>query len=250
MRTPVSRPAFLPILLWLTAALLYGACSSPAANSAPEPSPTATESPTVAPEETRQPPPSPTARPSVPGLLEPVSKSFSLGSEYVPQDLVELTEVPVTRPGVRLRQVACEPLKRMLSDARGQGLAIMVLSGYRSFDEQAVIHAAAIRASGEAEASRYSARPGHSEHQLGTTVDFTSPAVHYDLVEAFGLTPEGRWLRDNAHRYGFLLSYPEGKEEVTGYMYEPWHYRYVGEETAAAVLRAGVTLHEYLNGRH
>ena len=77
----------------------------------------------------------------------------------------------------------------------------------------------------------------------------TSPAVGSDLVEAFGGTPEGRWLQGNAYRYGFVMSYPEGKEAITGYAYEPWHYRYVGVEAATSVHQRSVTLHEYLAAR-
>lgn len=182
--------------------------------------------------------------------LEPMSKAYSLPADYVPPDLVELTDAAVTRVGLKLRQVAYEPLKRMLADAKVQGLAIVVASPYRSYDEQAATFTAISRGpGGEAHASRYSARAGHSEHQLGTAIDFTTPAVGNDLVETFENTPEGRWLRDNAHRYGFVMSYPEGKEPVTGYAYEPWHFRYVGESVAADVRRRGVTLVEYLAAR-
>ena len=99
---------------------------------------------------------------------------------------------------------------------------------------------------GEAEANRFSARPGYSEHQLGTTIDFTSRRAEFDLTNAFGATPEGQWLDENAVRYGFVMSYPPDKEDITGYVYEPWHFRYVGEEVAAEVRREGITLHEYL----
>jgi D-alanyl-D-alanine carboxypeptidase len=91
-----------------------------------------------------------------------------------------------------------------------------------------------------------SARPGHSEHQLGTTADISNADVGYRLTEEFGETPAGRWLAENAWRYGFVLSYPEGAEAVTGYKYEPWHFRWVGEAAAAAVRDSGLTLHEWL----
>ena len=96
------------------------------------------------------------------------------------------------------------------------------------------------------QALRQSARPGHSEHQMGTTMDITSPSVGNDLVSAFGDTPEGKWLAANAHTFGFVMSYPPGKEATTGYIYEPWHFRYVGKAEAAAVRASGLTLHEYL----
>ena len=91
-----------------------------------------------------------------------------------------------------------------------------------------------------------SARPGHSEHQLGTTADLTSANVGFQLSEGFGDTPEGAWVRENSWKYGFIISYPAGTEGITGYAYEPWHIRYVGEATAADVHASGLTLHEYL----
>lgn len=181
--------------------------------------------------------------------LEPMSKVHSVPADYVPPGLVEITEVPVTRPGLKVRQIAYDPLNRMLNDAKAQGLGIVVASPYRSYEEQSAIFNRLVQLQGEAHASRYSARAGHSEHQLGTAIDFTTPSVGQDLVEAFASTPEGNWLRDNAHRYGFVMSYPEGKEQVTGYAYEPWHFRYVGESVAADVRRRGVTLVEYLAAR-
>ena len=180
------------------------------------------------------------------GLLAPVSKRQVLPATYVPRDLMGLVSVPVTQPALRLRGSALTPLRAMLEEAQRQGLAPHVLSAYRSYQEQAAIYQRMVQRLGETAASRVSARPGHSEHQLGTTVDFTSPAVGYALVQSFGTTAEGLWLRENAHLYGFVMSYPAGKEAVTGYVYEPWHYRYVGVGAATAVYQQGMTLHEYV----
>jgi D-alanyl-D-alanine carboxypeptidase len=95
-----------------------------------------------------------------------------------------------------------------------------------------------------------SARAGHSEHQLGTALDFRSARGPdpWDL-EDWGATPEGRWLAENAHRFGFVMSYPAGQESVTCYIYEPWHYRYVGREVAQEVMASGLTLREWLWSR-
>ncbi len=186
-------------------------------------------------------------QPPVP--LERVDKSHSLPADYVPP-LAELgPEVPATNPGLRVRDVAYEPLRRMLADSRDQGLAIFVVSPYRSYDEQAAIFAPYAPRAGETEATRFPPRPGQSEHQLGTAIDFSSPAAGYDLVQAFDQTPEGQWLRSSAWQYGFVMSYPEGKENVTGYVYEPWHFRYVGKPVADELNRKGITLTEYLSGR-
>ena len=147
-----------------------------------------------------------------------------------------------------LRAEAKTALERMLSDAYAQGHDIYARSAYRSYAEQERTFAYWVSVLGEAEARRVSAEAGHSEHQLGTTVDLTTPDVGYDLTEAFGETPAGRWLADNAHIYGFALSYPAGAEAVTGYAYEPWHFRYVGADHAAAWKASGLTLVEYLRG--
>jgi len=125
---------------------------------------------------------------------------------------------------------------------------IYVRSAYRSYAEQERTFAYWVDVLGEAEARRVSAEPGHSEHQLGTAADLTTADVGYDLTEAFAETPAGRWLAENAYRYGFALSYPVGAEPVTGYAYEPWHYRYIGPDQAAAWRSSGLTLVEYLRG--
>jgi zinc D-Ala-D-Ala carboxypeptidase len=136
----------------------------------------------------------------------------------------------------------------MLSDAFDAGHDVYVRSAYRSYAEQERTFAYWLSALGEAEARRVSAEPGHSEHQLGTAADLTSADTGYDLNEAFGETSAGRWLAENAYRYGFALSYPAGAEGVTGYAYEPWHYRYIGPDQAAAWRSSGLTLVEYLRG--
>lgn len=183
------------------------------------------------------------------GLLSPVDKDRALAATYEPADLVTITGVPTTRSGLRLRKEALNALTALWEEAQSKGLQLSVLSAYRSYQDQVAVYGALVNQMGETEAGRVSARPGHSEHQLGTTVDFTSPGAGNDLVEAFSKTPEGAWLEENAHRYGYVMSYPQGKEAVTGYAYEPWHFRYVGTEAAAAVRRSGATLHEYVLSR-
>ncbi len=207
------------------------------------------------------PPPDPTATPgpeaSAPpftpprddqGLLLWVNRERSLPPDYVPPDLVPITGVPVTVQGMLLRRVALGPLRELIEAARAEGLEIVVSSAYRSYQTQAAVHSYWVRVLGEARAVRVSARPGHSEHQLGTTVDLTSPRATYQLTESFADTPEGRWLQANAHRFGFVMSYPPGKEAITGYDYEPWHFRFVGVELATQLHRAGISLEEYFQG--
>jgi len=121
-----------------------------------------------------------------------------------------------------------------------------VVSGYRSYQEQDALFRFYVQQMGEARASRFSAQPGHSEHQMGTALDLGSPENGYQLEESFGLTRAGVWMQQHAAGFGFVLSYPQGREDVTGYAYEPWHYRYVGMDVAQKVVASGLTLTEYL----
>jgi D-alanyl-D-alanine carboxypeptidase len=165
----------------------------------------------------------------------------------VPPDLAPLGAAYLASGfGGSLRAEAKAALERMLSDAYAVGHDIYVRSAYRSYAEQERTFAYWVSVLGEVEARRVSAEEGHSEHQLGTAADLTSADVGYDLTEAFGDTPAGRWLAENADHYGFALSYPAGAEAITGYAYESWHYRYIGVEHAAAWRASGVTLGEYL----
>lgn len=143
---------------------------------------------------------------------------------------------------------ASDAYARMVADAERAGLTIVWRVGYRSYATQADVLAASIETRGSREeARRYAAEPGHSEHQLGLAVDVAAPDARGD---AFADTGEFAWLREHAHEYGFILRYPSGKEDITGIAYEPWHYRYVGAQHAAAFgAWSDLTLEEYLGGR-
>lgn len=128
-----------------------------------------------------------------------------------------------------------------LSDAAAQeGLNIWLASGYRSYDYQSSIYNNYVSIYGSETADTFSARPGHSEHQTGLAIDVNS------IDDSFAGTPEAIWLENHAHEYGFIIRYPKGKENITGYKYEPWHIRYLGVEKATAVYNSGLTLEEYL----
>ncbi|MCH5193995.1 MAG: M15 family metallopeptidase [Oscillospiraceae bacterium] len=129
---------------------------------------------------------------------------------------------------------------KMQSDAYELGLNIYISSGFRSYDYQAGLYQRYVNQSGQAEADRYSARPGHSEHQTGLAFDLNT------ITDEFKDTDEGKWVAGNCHNYGFIIRYPADKESVTGYMSEPWHIRYLGVETAQAVHDSGLCLEEYL----
>ena len=178
-------------------------------------------------------------------LLVLVNKTRALPSSYAPTDLVNAMSVMPTRGTQRIRQSIVDPLTKMYTAMYAEGLRPVIVSAFRSYTEQQSTFAYWVGQYGEAQASLISARAGHSEHQLGTTIDFGSPKTGFTLEEDFADTPEGRWLATNAPKYGFIMSYPPGKTSVTGYAYEPWHFRYVGNE-AVQIAATGPTLEEYL----
>lgn len=179
-----------------------------------------------------------------------VDTALRLSADYVPPDLVPLTEAGF--PDERyVRRLLIDDLAELRRAAEQAGIQLAVQSAYRSYAYQEDTFAYWVELEGHEAALASSARPGHSEHQLGTVIDFRSaggPAA-WDL-EDWAETPEGAWMRDNAWQYGFVMSYPAGKREVTCYVYEPWHYRYVGRDVARAVKESGLTLREWLFEQH
>ena len=153
-----------------------------------------------------------------------VYKEFGLTKSYDPGILDETQE-------------AFDKLK---SDAAKQGLDIYIGSGYRDYEYQEKIFNNYKDAYGEEQANTFSSKPGHSEHQSGYTIDVNT------INNDFAKTPESDWLKKNAENYGFIIRYPEGKDEITGYQYESWHIRYVGEVIAKDINKKGMCLEEYL----
>lgn len=176
------------------------------------------------------------------GLLLVVDRQAALSRDYVPPDLVALDSLGVpTRPaGLLGRRIVVPALLQMFEDGKKAGHGYYVFSAYRSYDTQAATYKYWVDTLGKTEADRGSALPGHSEHQLGTTFDLCSSDFTGDVWTQFGDAAAGKWLAANAWKYGFAMSYPEGQEAVSGYMYEPWHFRYVGPEVAALVRERGV----------
>jgi LAS superfamily LD-carboxypeptidase LdcB len=230
------------------------ATPSPTRTATPSPTLTPTTAPTRTP--TRTPTPTVTPRPPTPtpvvykgpdaASLALVTKTQSLPADYAPGDLVLVNDLGIPTYGnekEEMRLQAAMDLAEMFAIAQREGLQLVVRSAYRSYDTQASTFQIFVdeelrlaesagqpisREEAEARANRYSARPGYSQHQLGTTVDVTSADVAGELVIDFGQTPAGRWLHDNAQKFGFVFSYPQDKEALTGYIYEPWHLRWIG----------------------
>lgn len=175
-----------------------------------------------------------------------LDRQHRLPADCAPSDLRQIPAQQSTGGAQYLRDEAATALLDMFATAAGEGFALFGASGYRSYQTQIQVFANEVANFGLEQALRQSARPGFSEHQLGTTMDITAASVGYQLDAALGDTAEGRWLADHAWEFGFVMSYPAGKEAITGYIYEPWHFRYVGKATARKVRDSQLTLREYL----
>ena len=138
-------------------------------------------------------------------------------------------------------------LDTMLASAEKDGFNLIAFSGYRSFEYQTTLYNNYVKRDGVDAADRYSARPGYSEHQTGLAFDIGEKGKEdLWLTEEFGESPAGQWLINHANEYGFILRFPKDKEHITGYMYESWHFRYVGVEVANEIKKREITLEEYL----
>lgn len=166
-----------------------------------------------------------------------VNKYYYLANNYVPSDLIK-----VKRGIGSIRKEAYDAYLIMYNTAKEDGLNLYVLSSYRSYYTQKAIYNRYVAQRGVARTDRSSARPGFSEHQAGFTLDFVIPG--HSLGD-FINSKEYKWLSTNSYKYGFILRYPKNKEDITGYMYEPWHYRYVGLDVAKYIYENNITFDEY-----
>lgn len=160
-----------------------------------------------------------------------VNKKVDLPSDYAPGE----------------NQVARNQLNKLIEDANKENLDLVFRSGYRSYSDQEQLYKDYVARDGETAANQYSAKPGQSEHQTGLTFDVGSDSATDDFRTSFGKTDEGKWIKAHAHEYGFIVRYPEGKEKITGYQYEPWHLRYVGKDLANKIYKKNTTLEEYFD---
>jgi D-alanyl-D-alanine carboxypeptidase len=170
----------------------------------------------------------------------------ALGEGYSPNDLHNIADAgfPFT-DGLAVRELVLADLDALREAAAANGTPLSILAAYRSYAQQADLYERRVDELGDSEAGSRVARPGHSEHQLGTTIDVTTEG-ETDVDQSWGATPHGQWVATHAHEYGFLLSYPLDGEDRTCYDYEPWHLRYVGRELASDIIDSGLTLREYL----
>lgn len=185
-----------------------------------------------------------------PHIYRLVNKDHQLAEDYAPTDLVSIVnDIPTVfdNPEInQLRNIAAQALINMFDGALNDGIKLYANSGYRAYNTQSSLYNSYVNEHGQAAADRFSAPPGSSEHQTGLAMDVTADSVDRQLHQSFSNTEEGAWLRDNAHRYGFIIRYPEGKEHITGYMYEPWHLRFLGISLSTEIVESGLTYEEYL----
>lgn len=165
-----------------------------------------------------------------------VNKYYSLDKDYTPSDLINVGG------NQRMKKEAGEALIKMIEDVKNNGMYLQAQSGYRDYDLQTRLYNGYVSSHGQEEADTFSARPGSSEHQTGLAIDVSKDGY---LSKEFENTNEFKWLNENAHKYGFILRYPKDKIYITGYDYEPWHYRYVGIEVATLIKNENITYEEY-----
>ena len=174
-----------------------------------------------------------------------VDTILRVSKDYVPPDLVDVSEAEIPGSG-RVRALLIDDLREMAAAAKAADAPIAIQSAYRSYETQKDVFADWVAVHGLDRALQLSARPGHSEHQLGIGVDFKTAGGGDPFTGDWQLTVAGKWMKAHAWQYGFVMSYPAGKIDVTCYAFEPWHFRYVGRELAASIHGSGLTPREYL----
>ena len=173
------------------------------------------------------------------GNLILVNKFYHLPDKYEPDDLVTLTEKYNQGVNNKMRKEAADAFMKMVDGAMLDSIILKNSSAYRSYDYQVNLYDRYAKRDGKEKADIYSARPGYSEHQTGLCSDINK------IDSSFANTKEAKWLAGNAYKYGFILRFPKGKEDITGYKYEPWHFRYVGIDAAKVIYDNNLTLEEY-----
>lgn len=170
-----------------------------------------------------------------------VNKYNYLRDDFVPNNLVEMT-TPYSKEGIYLVEEARDNFYKLVDKAKEEGLTIRAISAYRGYTYQKRLYDKYVEADGVNKADTYSARPGFSDHQTGLAIDVDNTISSF---ENFTNTKEYQWMLDNSYKYGFILRYPNGKESITTYQFESWHYRYVGPKLAKKIKASNLTFDEY-----
>lgn len=176
------------------------------------------------------------------------NKDRGMPSDFIPNDLV-VPNVPFPfdefHPKKQMRKVAADALEELFKKSQEEGVNLYAISGYRSYTTQETLFQRSINLNGLEHTNKYLAKPGHSEHQTGLTMDVTTASVNFDVVTEFENTIEGIWLKDNSYKFGFIIRYPKDKEDITKYSYEPWHIRYVGKDVSEVMHKENLCLEEF-----
>lgn len=186
-------------------------------------------------------------------LLVHVNKEYKLQSTYAPSDLVKASNAGIRNgDNFYVRNILISDLSDLINASKTDGIDLSIVSAYRSYATQVSTYNYWVQYNGGNidAADKISARPGHSQHQLGTAIDFSSKEVSDNIGTRFSTTKASAWLQKNAYRYGFVISFPYGYERVTGFSYESWHYRYIGKTNALEMKNRGMILEEYLRSKN
>ncbi len=176
------------------------------------------------------------------GILININKFYKVNEDYEPQEITNIN-LQYAYANNKLANVANEAFVTMWNAAKEQDLQLIVNTSYRSYKSQETMYENTKAANGSRTADNMVARPGHSDHQTGLSIDVYEK--NYQTMATFKDSPAYTWLKENAYKYGFIERYPEGKEYITGFTYEPWHWRYVGEEAAKTIHEENITFDEY-----
>lgn len=174
-----------------------------------------------------------------------VNKNNKLSKNYIPKDLVKISN-NFSIKECYLRKKCAKQFEKLCKKALQDGYTIKAASCYRDYNYQKKIYNEYVKEKGKDYADNCSARAGHSEHQTGLAIDVQGSTNTYDEFEQ---TKEFKWMLNNSYKYGFILRYPKGKESITGFKYEPWHYRYIGKRIAKKIFKKKIVLEEYLKRR-
>jgi LAS superfamily LD-carboxypeptidase LdcB len=186
------------------------------------------------------------AAPTIGNILL-VNKKHALPSSFVPGKLVNPNVPSTDRSKTQMTPEAAKALEALFAQANKDNIKLTAISGYRSYARQdAIFKSNVIKYGSATAANQFSARPGESEHQTGLAMDVSSPSVGNSLTQSYANTREGKWLKENASKFGFIVRYERGKEYITGYQFEPWHLRYVGKDASTNIAYRNIALEEYL----
>lgn len=179
-------------------------------------------------------------------LLVVVNKYHAVSNNYTPKNLVTIDDKYGTWKNMQLKGEAYDAYVKLYNDAKAQGFDLKLCSTMRSYETQRTLYNNAVKNKGKEVANIRSAYPGRSEHHTGLAIDVTSASMGWGLKQDFADYPDGKWINEHCQEYGFIIRYPKGKTDITGYDYEPWHLRYVGVEAATYIMENGLTLEEYV----